>query len=125
MPTGSRWARSPDRRAAAACSHHRRPRGHQSSGNMSRSIRKFRTDKSVRVTKGSFDSPNPCKRLVSSRLHELHERLLPVSNLSIRNFRFFLLLYPGSERDRRRLTGHQPTRTRPRAQLTPALSGGH
>ena len=43
-------------------------------------------------TNGNFDSCNSCKRLVPSRLHELHEskfRLFHVSNLSVRNFRFF------------------------------------
>ena len=32
---------------------------------------------SIRETNGSFDSCNSCKRLVSSRLHELRERKLP------------------------------------------------
>ena len=36
---------------------------------MSRKIRKFRTDK--------FDTCNSCKRLVPSRLHELHESKFP------------------------------------------------
>ena len=68
----------------------------------------------------SFDSCNSCKRLETSRLHELHESkllfvsrkrlgtavymscmsrnfcLFHVSNLSVQNFRIFLLMYPGS-----------------------------
>ena len=32
---------------------------------------------SIRVTNGNFDSCNSCKRLVSSRLHELHESKCP------------------------------------------------
>ena len=53
----------------------------------------------MRETNGTFDSCNSCKRLVPSRLHELHESKFPLfhaSNLSVRNFRIFLLMYPGS-----------------------------
>ena len=59
---------------------------------MSRKIRKFRTDKFDSETNGNFDSCNSCKRLVPSRLHELHESKFPfvsLSNLSVRNFRIF------------------------------------
>ena len=55
--------------------------------------------KRIRETNGNFDSCNSYKRLVPGRLHELHEskfRLFHVSNLSVRNFRIFLLIYPGS-----------------------------
>ena len=69
-------------------------------GYMSRQIRKFRMDIFDGVTNRNFDSCNSCKRLETSRLHELHEtKLLPfvsLSNLSARNSRIFLLAYPGS-----------------------------
>ena len=44
---------------------------------ISRKIRKFRTDKFDTRNKRSFDSCKSCKRLVSSRLHDLHESQLP------------------------------------------------
>ena len=53
----------------------------------------------IRETNRNCDSCSSCKRLVPSRLHELHESKFPfvhVSNLSVRNFRIFLLMYPGS-----------------------------
>ena len=40
---------------------------------MSRKIRKFRTEKFDACNKRNFDSCNSCKRLRTSRLHELHE----------------------------------------------------
>ena len=46
-------------------------------GYMSRKIRKFRRINSIRETNGNFDSCNSCKRLVPSRLHELHESKFP------------------------------------------------
>ena len=54
----------------------------------------------MRETNGNFDSCNSCKRLVPSRSHELHESKFPFAsrtNLSVRNFRIFLLMYPGSD----------------------------
>ena len=66
---------------------------------ISRKIRKFRTDKFYSETNGNFDSCNSCKRLGTSHLHELHESKFPfvsLSNLSVRNFRIFLLMYTGS-----------------------------
>ena len=50
----------------------------------------------MRVTNGNFESYNSCKRLGTSRLHELQSqnfRLFHVSNLSVRNFRISLLMY--------------------------------
>ena len=61
-------------------------------------IESFERINSIRETNVNFGSCNSCKRLVPSRLHELHEtklRLFHVSNLSGRNFRIFLLIYPG------------------------------
>ena len=46
-------------------------------GYTSRKIRKFRTDKFDACNKRNFDSCNSCKRLVPSRLHELHESKFP------------------------------------------------
>ena len=46
---------------------------------MSRKIRKFRTDKFDSETNGNFDSCNSCKRLGTSRLHELHEFIFELS----------------------------------------------
>ena len=69
-------------------------------GYMSRKIQKFQTDKLDSETNGSFDSCNSCKRL-GSRLHELHGlkfRFVTLSNLSVRNSRIFLLVYPWSVR---------------------------
>ena len=37
----------------------------------------FERINSIRETNGNFDSCNPCKRLVPSRLHELHESKFP------------------------------------------------
>ena len=37
----------------------------------------FERINSIRETNGNFDSCNSCKRLVSSRLHELHESKFP------------------------------------------------
>ena len=59
---------------------------------MSRKIWKFRTDKFDTKTNGNFDLCEWCKRLETSRLHELHESQFPfvfVSNLSVLNFDFF------------------------------------
>ena len=39
---------------------------------------KNRTDNSIRETNGNFGSCNSCKRLVSSRLHELHDSKFPL-----------------------------------------------
>ena len=44
---------------------------------MSRKIRKCRTDKFDSETNGSFDTCNTCKRLVPSRLYEIHVSNLP------------------------------------------------
>ena len=66
---------------------------------MSRKNRKFRTEKFDTEINGNFDSCNSCKRLGTSRLHELHEPKFPfVSRIEfIRwNFRIFLLMYTGS-----------------------------
>ena len=68
-------------------------------GYMTRKIRKFQRINSIRETNGNFDSCNSCKRLGTSRLHELHESKFPfVSRIEfIRwNFRIFLVMYPGS-----------------------------
>ena len=42
-------------------------------GYMSRKIESFERINSIRETNGNFDSCNSCKRLGTSRLHELHE----------------------------------------------------
>ena len=68
-------------------------------GYMSRKIQMFRTDKFDEKQMKKFDSCSLCKRLVPSRLHELHGLKLSfvsLSNLSILNFRNFLFMYPGS-----------------------------
>ena len=44
---------------------------------MSRKFESFERTNSIREANGSFDSCNTCKRLVHSRLHELHEFKLP------------------------------------------------
>ena len=52
----------------------------------------------MRETNGNFYSCNSCKRLGTSRFHELHESKFPfvsLSNLSVRNFRIFPLMHPG------------------------------
>ena len=75
----------------------------------------------MRVTNGNFDSRNSCKRLATSRLHELHESKFPfvtLSNLSVRNRRFFLLMYPGSKPS---LPAYRPGA--PRRPLRPARRG--
>ena len=62
-------------------------------------LESFEQINSIRETNENFDSCNSCKRLWTSRLHELHEskfRLLHVSNWFVRNFRIFLLVYTGS-----------------------------
>ena len=46
-------------------------------GYMSRQIRSFERINSIRVTNGNFNSSNSCKRLGTSRLHELHESKFP------------------------------------------------
>ena len=56
----------------------------------------------MRETNENLDPYNSSKRLVPIRLRELHESnlfLFYVSNLSVRNFRIFLLMYPGSLSD--------------------------
>ena len=61
-------------------------------------IESFEWMNSTRETNGTFDSCNSCSRLVASRLHKLHESKFPffhVLNLSVRNFRIFLLMYTG------------------------------
>ena len=67
-------------------------------GYMSRKNQKFWTDKFDTWNKQKFWFMNSCKRLGTSRLHELHKsKLLFVSRIeSVQNFRFFLLMYPGS-----------------------------
>ena len=96
---------------------------------------------SIRETNGNFDSCKSCKRLGTSRLHDLHETKFPfvsLSNLSVRNFRIFLLMYPGSL-SRVEAIGYvgsspvallvpsepRPITSRPRGQLPMALRGGH
>ena len=44
---------------------------------MSRKFESFERINSIRETNGNFDSCNSCKRLVPSRLHELHESKFP------------------------------------------------
>ena len=44
---------------------------------MSRKFESFELINSIRETNGRFDSCNSCKRLETSRLHELHESKLP------------------------------------------------
>ena len=66
----------------------------------------FERINSIRETNGSFDSYNSCKRLVSSRLHELHESKLPfVSRIEFIRSKLsnFLLMYPGSVKSQRRV----------------------
>ena len=46
-------------------------------GYMSRKIVSLKQINSIRKTNGNFDSRNSCKRLGTSRLHELHESKLP------------------------------------------------
>ena len=68
-------------------------------GYMSRKNRKIRADIWMRVTNRNFDSCNSCnscKRAVYMSCMSQNFRLLHVSNLSVRNFRIFLLMYPGS-----------------------------
>ena len=68
-------------------------------GYMSRKFESFERINSIRLTNGNFYSCNSCKWLGTTRLHELHEsnfRFLNVSNLSVRNFRISLMMYPGS-----------------------------
>ena len=53
----------------------------------------------MRETNGNFDSCNSCKRLVPSRLQELHESKFPfVSRMEFIRSKLpsFLLMYPGS-----------------------------
>ena len=68
-------------------------------GYMSRKFESFKRMNSIRVTNGYFDSCTSCKRLAPavylSRMSQ-NVRLLHVPNLSVRNFRIFLLMYPGS-----------------------------
>ena len=52
-------------------------------------IGSFERINSLRETNGNFDSCNSCKRLGTSRLFIR-------SNLSVRNFRIFLLMYTGA-----------------------------
>ena len=52
----------------------------------------------ISETNGSFDSCSSCKRLETSRLHELHESKLPlfhVPNLFVTNFQVLMLMYAG------------------------------
>ena len=52
----------------------------------------FERINSIRETNGNFDSCNS-KRLVPSRLHELHDKIsVCFTWLSVRNFRIFLLM---------------------------------
>ena len=44
---------------------------------MSRKFESFERINSIREMNGNFDSCNSCKRLVPSRLHELHESKFP------------------------------------------------
>ena len=44
---------------------------------MSKKFESFERINSIRETNGNFDSCNSCKRLVPSRLHELHESKFP------------------------------------------------
>ena len=45
---------------------------------MSRKFESFERINSIRETNGNFDSCNSCKRLGTSRLHELHESKFPL-----------------------------------------------
>ena len=59
----------------------------------------FERINSIRETNGNFDSCNSCKRLVPSRLHELHESKFPfVSRIEFIRSKHsnFLLMYTGS-----------------------------
>ena len=71
---------------------------------------------------GSFASCNSCKRLSPSRLHS-HMRqnfnLFQVSNFTVLNFRFFLLMYPGSP------AGGSQLSSRPTADCSADPSPGH
>ena len=65
---------------------------------MSGKFESFERINLIRVTNGNFDSCNLCKRLVPSRLHELHESKFPfVTRIEfIRSkLRIGLLMYPG------------------------------
>ena len=66
---------------------------------MSRKFESFERTNSIREANGSFDSCNTCKRLVHSRLHELHEFKLPfVSRIEFIRSELSncSALYPGS-----------------------------
>ena len=57
----------------------------------------FKRIKSIRETNGNFDSCNSCKRLaVYMSCMSQNFRLFHASNLSVRNFRIFLLMHTGS-----------------------------
>ena len=81
---------------------------------MSRKIRSFERINSIRETNGNFDSCNSVNGwfpAVYMSCMSQNFRLFHVSNLSVRNFRIFLLMYTGSptgvERDGRgRSAGH-------------------
>ena len=72
----------------------------------------FERINSILVTNGNFDSCNSCKRLVLPAVYmscmSQNFRLLHVSNLSVRNFLIFLIMYPGS------LCSWQATKSWPR-----------
>ena len=57
---------------AAACSRHLTDPGY-----MSRKFKSFERINSILEINGSFHSCNSCKRLGTSRLHELHESKIP------------------------------------------------
>ena len=70
---------------------------HDDPGYMSRKFESFERINSIRETNGNFDSCNSCeRRAVHMSCMSQNFRLFHLSNLSVRNFRIFLLMYTGS-----------------------------
>ena len=68
-------------------------------GYMSRKFESFERINSIRETNGNFDSCNSCKRLIPSRLDELHESKFVFASLIefiCSKLSDFLLMYPES-----------------------------
>ena len=83
-----------------------RPRIHEQ-----KKIESFERINSIRKTNGNFDSCNSCKRLGTSRLHELHESKFPfVSRIEFIRSKlsnFSAHVYGVSELGRGRRPGHE------------------
>ena len=74
-------------------------------GYMSSKFESLERINSIRETNGSFDACISCKRLGTSRLHEIHVPKLPfVSRIEFVRFKLsiFLFMYPGSQNSARR-----------------------